>query len=271
MIKPMHRLDRPSRFDEPGGEPVEQGRVCRPLAALAEVVGRANETLAEVVLPDPIDHDARGERVVGPRQPIRELAAGRFRGDPQRRFVLACKLAGTPRGTVFPSRFELPRRKTWASLNPSWRVPLGPPSCTTTARGMSRGGLLLEGVKLPAHAFQPRSIARRKHGAFARRRAARTDLGRRAIRRSSSVSGSIGRARWRGGVEPGRAQLGFDELALGFVELAVVNANLGELSLEARAAAGAGPTQSQGRDGRIGREGVDALPGHRRPVRCGGA
>jgi hypothetical protein len=34
-------------------------------AELAEVVGRANDPVAEMVLPDAVDHHARGERMLG--------------------------------------------------------------------------------------------------------------------------------------------------------------------------------------------------------------
>src|SRR5262245_59463714 len=45
----------------------------RRLAARAEVAGRADEALAEVVQPDTVDHHARGERVVLARDGAGEL------------------------------------------------------------------------------------------------------------------------------------------------------------------------------------------------------
>ena len=57
--------DQPVRRDEPAGEVVEQLRVRRRLAELAEVVGRGDEAGAEQPVPDAVDEHARGERVVG--------------------------------------------------------------------------------------------------------------------------------------------------------------------------------------------------------------
>ena len=68
--------DQPDSTNRAASQSSKLG-VRRPLAALAEVVGRANQALAEVVLPDPIDHDAGRQRVVGTRQPVGQLAAGR--------------------------------------------------------------------------------------------------------------------------------------------------------------------------------------------------
>src|SRR5687767_15059392 len=47
----------------------------RRLAARAEVARRAHEAVAEVILPDAIDHDARGEGVVLAGDRFRELEA----------------------------------------------------------------------------------------------------------------------------------------------------------------------------------------------------
>ena len=46
------------------GEIVEQFRVRRRLAAPAEIAGRADEAVAEMMQPDAVDHHAGGERVV---------------------------------------------------------------------------------------------------------------------------------------------------------------------------------------------------------------
>ncbi len=53
----VDRLDRPAAGDEPGGEPVEQLGMGRRLAAEPEVGRRGDDSPAEVVLPDPVDHD----------------------------------------------------------------------------------------------------------------------------------------------------------------------------------------------------------------------
>ena len=49
---------------EPRGEVVEQLGVAGGFGLHAQVVGRADEALAEMVHPDAVDHDAGGERVV---------------------------------------------------------------------------------------------------------------------------------------------------------------------------------------------------------------
>src|SRR5256885_1001393 len=56
------------------------------------------------------------------------------------------------------------------------------------------------------------------------------------------------------GFEPRVAQFRFDLEGLGLAELSVVDANLCDVSGKARAAAGAWTTQTQDRDGRIGRD-----------------
>ena len=49
------------------------------------------------------------------------------------------------------------------------------------------------------------------------------------------------------GIEPRPAEFGLDEPALVFIQLPVVNANLGEIATVARAAAGSRTSESQGR------------------------
>ena len=58
-------LDRPAVLDEIAGQPVEQVGVGRRLGAQAEVAGGLDQSAAEVVGPDPVDDDPRGERIVG--------------------------------------------------------------------------------------------------------------------------------------------------------------------------------------------------------------
>ena len=60
----MHRLDRPSAFDKSRRQVIEQFRIRRTIAHLAEVAGRAHDARAEVMLPDPIHHHARGQRIL---------------------------------------------------------------------------------------------------------------------------------------------------------------------------------------------------------------
>ena len=47
----------------------------RLIAGEAEVVGRPDDAVAEVVRPKTIDEDSRRERVVGVSDPVGELAA----------------------------------------------------------------------------------------------------------------------------------------------------------------------------------------------------
>ena len=61
----MERLEPPAPRHELMGEPLEQFRMRRPLAADAEVADGADQAFAEVVLPDPIDHHA-GEQGPAP-------------------------------------------------------------------------------------------------------------------------------------------------------------------------------------------------------------
>ena len=55
--------DQPS-VHEVDGQIIEQLRMRRRIGAGAEVAGRANEPLAEMMQPDAIDDDARRERIV---------------------------------------------------------------------------------------------------------------------------------------------------------------------------------------------------------------
>ncbi len=75
----MQLLQAPPFRDETPRQPVEQLGMRRLLAELAEIVRGADDAAAEVVGPDAIDDDARGQLVVGPRDPVRErgAAAGR--------------------------------------------------------------------------------------------------------------------------------------------------------------------------------------------------
>src|SRR5688572_19844808 len=81
----------PAGADEFRGQRIEQFRMRGWNAELPEVVWRAYEAFAEVILPDAVDHHARGERIVGAGDPARELepsAAGlddRMAPDQQRR------------------------------------------------------------------------------------------------------------------------------------------------------------------------------------------
>jgi hypothetical protein len=62
-------------FHERGRQPVEKFRVGGAFAEEAVVVGRANQSGPEVVLPDTIDDDAGGKRMIRAGQPLREFEA----------------------------------------------------------------------------------------------------------------------------------------------------------------------------------------------------
>src|SRR6185295_13001212 len=93
--EPVQFLERPvGVVDEPIGEPVQEFRVSGCGTHEAEVAGGADEADAEVLLPDAVDDDARGQWVIRAGEPLGEaetatggLRAGRgknrlmFRGD----------------------------------------------------------------------------------------------------------------------------------------------------------------------------------------------
>ena len=59
-------------MDKPVREPVEQLGVRWRGPHQTKVIGRAHQSLAKVLLPDAVHHDAGGERVVIRRQPVRQ-------------------------------------------------------------------------------------------------------------------------------------------------------------------------------------------------------
>ena len=61
---------------------IEQRRMSWPLSTFAEIIGSADQALAEMMLPDPVDHDAGGQRIVGARQPVGQLQPAAALGDP---------------------------------------------------------------------------------------------------------------------------------------------------------------------------------------------
>ena len=57
--QPMNRLEPPAAADQLASQPFEQLGMVGPVAGRAEVVGRAHQALAEVVLPEPVDNHPR--------------------------------------------------------------------------------------------------------------------------------------------------------------------------------------------------------------------
>ena len=66
----VHRLDAPLFLDEPNGKPVEQFRMSRPLPVDSEIAWSANQSLAEMVLPEAVDHDPRRKWILGACNPF---------------------------------------------------------------------------------------------------------------------------------------------------------------------------------------------------------
>ena len=65
-------LHVPARFAKVDGQPVEQLGVRGKLAGDAEVAGRAHQAAAENLLPEAVDDDAGGQRMLGPDEPLRQ-------------------------------------------------------------------------------------------------------------------------------------------------------------------------------------------------------
>ena len=61
----VNRLQPPAAFDERGREPVEQFRMTGTFSLQSEIIGRLDEADSEMLLPQPIDDDSRGERMIG--------------------------------------------------------------------------------------------------------------------------------------------------------------------------------------------------------------
>ena len=70
----MHGFHAPLPLDEFASQPIQQLGMGGRHSSLAEIAGRAHDALAEMMLPDAVHHDARGERVVGRGDPIGKAA-----------------------------------------------------------------------------------------------------------------------------------------------------------------------------------------------------
>ena len=68
-------LDGPAAAHKLIREPVQQGRVGGRAAVQTEIARRVHESGAKNVLPDPVHHHARGERMARAGDPFRELEA----------------------------------------------------------------------------------------------------------------------------------------------------------------------------------------------------
>ena len=92
-VEVLRATSRPATSS--AGEPVEQFRVRRLVAGEAEVVRRAHEALAEVVLPDAVHPHAGRQRVLRVDDPLRQLQAARASSSRRR---AAARAAGRARG-----------------------------------------------------------------------------------------------------------------------------------------------------------------------------
>ena len=76
----MERFHVPVEANQFRGQPVEKFRMRRPFAAAAEVFRRPDQASAEMMLPEPIRRDARGQCVLFTDEPTRErIVVSRFR------------------------------------------------------------------------------------------------------------------------------------------------------------------------------------------------
>ncbi len=74
--EPVHRFDAPTALDKPGGQPVDELRVVGAGAVTAKIVGGPDQSSAEMVLPDPIDHHPGRQRVFRAGNPLGQDLGG---------------------------------------------------------------------------------------------------------------------------------------------------------------------------------------------------
>ena len=79
-------LDAPFFFDQRAGQPVQQFWMRRPGPGVAKIRERLDQAAPEVVEPDPVDHDAGRQRVIGIDEPAgqRQPATRRVGSRPRR-------------------------------------------------------------------------------------------------------------------------------------------------------------------------------------------
>ena len=153
----------------------------RPFAALAEIVGGADQALAEVVLPDPIDHDAGRQRMVGARQPVGQLPPAAPLGDPRR--VLARQDAREAARHGLAGLLVVAAQEDLGVLEALVTRALGAAVLHDDGLGDLRRGLLLQRVQLAAHG-RPAATGPRR-GASLLRSSAENQNGPRAESSSS--------------------------------------------------------------------------------------
>jgi len=60
----VQSLDGPPALDKPGGQAIEQLRMCGAFAELAEVTDSGDDSASKMIVPDAIHHYPGGERVI---------------------------------------------------------------------------------------------------------------------------------------------------------------------------------------------------------------
>ena len=76
----MDRLEPPAALDIGRRQPVEQLGMRRRRAVEPEVAGRGHDPAAEMIVPEPIDHHPRGQRIGRVGDPVRERGSTRCLG-----------------------------------------------------------------------------------------------------------------------------------------------------------------------------------------------
>ena len=71
----VHLFDAPAVLDKSSSEVIEQLLVGGSFAHHTEIARGADNSAAEVVMPDAIGHHARGERILRIGQPVRQRTA----------------------------------------------------------------------------------------------------------------------------------------------------------------------------------------------------
>src|SRR4051794_20456409 len=88
----MDGLETPFALGQLASEPIEKLGMRRVIAHRAKVVAGCDDSNAEVMLPESIDDDAGGERMIGPGQPAGERGAAA--ADGRLSAILAVDLVG---------------------------------------------------------------------------------------------------------------------------------------------------------------------------------
>ena len=199
----LQLLDRHALLDESRRQVFEKFRIRRPLAHLAEVVGRIHQSRAEMPFPDAVHHDARGQRVRGDvrwpvpagRCPYRKARNGwstTLRGNgaaPYRPGCTGCRADSPP---CSPARICRPRR---GQTDTPWEAPSSGCRCALEELPRVRARPAPGGV--PAPTFETQKLRARASRRFRRIRIrARTDPATELLRRSAEPS-VPGRSRGR--------------------------------------------------------------------------